>query len=558
MSDSSNSLPLWTGVVPLSVRTQERTNAIQAKFTLRLRREPPKKFDICITQDPDSFFLYTLSLSEDDFHTLKAEQGLVVDFNVFPDKLIELLSSCQNVSKSKFIAQLLVEQNNRPAILNIIETNTFKQIIHLALNMVPGDDATIKKYLAGLVSLLKDELHNTKESMSKSSTNYKEQISTLESGMIGLRKEIENIRSAHSEELRNLSMKHSETLSKERELFLNDKDKERQVLEHKRRDHEATLNDEIKILTIKATTLQTSLDQIVQHKQTLDAQYESLKQRHGILSSDHTTLQSKHQTLLSEKSQLEKDLHCCKVDLQRQLTQLNALEANEKALLDQKNKLERDLARDSEKQQGLQTELDQVRGQLHQVEAGLKEAHLELHKANEIICKLQVELKAVKSKWKLKSSLNAQQEKMIKEKSQDLKDKVQELQSVRQELQQYQQTLATKSEDLNQAKKDLEAAHHLNEERQQLIDWLHNQLNEEVVATQAPVSPTGSHRITSPFHSNIAKKLLPTSTSPISTFSPSHRFTPTMPFSTSCPGPTKVLATSTLPISTARKRSHFF
>ncbi|KAJ1510666.1 Spindle assembly abnormal protein 6 [Coelomomyces lativittatus] len=101
MSDSSNSLPLWTGVVPLSVRTQERTNAIQAKFTLRLRREPPKKFDICITQDPDSFFLYTLSLSEDDFHTLKAEQGLVVDFNVFPDKLIELLSSCQNVSKSK-------------------------------------------------------------------------------------------------------------------------------------------------------------------------------------------------------------------------------------------------------------------------------------------------------------------------------------------------------------------------------------------------------------------------------------------------------------------------
>ena len=42
----------------------------------------------------DPFFLYTLDVGEDDFHELKRDQSLLVDFEAFPRKVIELLDSC--------------------------------------------------------------------------------------------------------------------------------------------------------------------------------------------------------------------------------------------------------------------------------------------------------------------------------------------------------------------------------------------------------------------------------------------------------------------------------
>ena len=47
-----------------------------------------------LTDDNDFYFLYTMRLSEDDFQTLKAQQGLLVDFGAFPQKFIDLLNLC--------------------------------------------------------------------------------------------------------------------------------------------------------------------------------------------------------------------------------------------------------------------------------------------------------------------------------------------------------------------------------------------------------------------------------------------------------------------------------
>ena len=49
---------------------------------------------IHISSEDDPFFLHTLEVSEDDFQTLKAEQGILVDFVNFPGKIITLLSKC--------------------------------------------------------------------------------------------------------------------------------------------------------------------------------------------------------------------------------------------------------------------------------------------------------------------------------------------------------------------------------------------------------------------------------------------------------------------------------
>lgn len=58
-------------------------------------------FRVEITDDDgaDPYFLYLWSVSEEEFHELKQQQRLLVDFMTFPSNLIELLDCCLKDSK---------------------------------------------------------------------------------------------------------------------------------------------------------------------------------------------------------------------------------------------------------------------------------------------------------------------------------------------------------------------------------------------------------------------------------------------------------------------------
>lgn len=49
---------------------------------------------IHISSEADHFFLHTLEVSEEEFQSLKVEQGILVDFGNFPGKIISLLERC--------------------------------------------------------------------------------------------------------------------------------------------------------------------------------------------------------------------------------------------------------------------------------------------------------------------------------------------------------------------------------------------------------------------------------------------------------------------------------
>lgn len=49
---------------------------------------------IQIWTEEDLSALHTLEVTEDDFHGLKLEQGILVDFGGFPAKIITLLQRC--------------------------------------------------------------------------------------------------------------------------------------------------------------------------------------------------------------------------------------------------------------------------------------------------------------------------------------------------------------------------------------------------------------------------------------------------------------------------------
>jgi hypothetical protein len=47
-----------------------------------------------LSNEEDLFFLHSLEVSEEEFQTLKVEQGILVDFANFPGKVVGLLERC--------------------------------------------------------------------------------------------------------------------------------------------------------------------------------------------------------------------------------------------------------------------------------------------------------------------------------------------------------------------------------------------------------------------------------------------------------------------------------
>lgn len=88
-----------------------------------------------LTDDCDLQFLYILDIGESDFHILKKEQSILVDFSVFSDHLIQLFHSVSHhpiKSSSAFTIQLNTIEDK----FSIIESNVFKQITHISLKVL--------------------------------------------------------------------------------------------------------------------------------------------------------------------------------------------------------------------------------------------------------------------------------------------------------------------------------------------------------------------------------------------------------------------------------------
>lgn len=165
-----------------------------------------------VTDDNDPYFLYLLDVGEQDFHLLKRDQALLVEFAVFPLKFIELveLSFLQpEEGQSSYIPKL----DTSTGILSVVETNNFKQLTHISLQLRPGNDAAIKAYLASRLHLalaatrrLARELSTTTDSLSAEASQRREMASEL--AEIRTHKDVDEqtLRSQHTHEVSQLQM----------------------------------------------------------------------------------------------------------------------------------------------------------------------------------------------------------------------------------------------------------------------------------------------------------------------------------------------------------------
>ena len=103
--------------------------------------------------------MYRLDVSETEFHGLKKEQSLLVDFTTFPSKFVQYLAQCLACEKDenpKFICVMTSDGPDSDATFAVIETNNFKHLQHLALRFRPGNDDMVKRYLSDRLSACRD------------------------------------------------------------------------------------------------------------------------------------------------------------------------------------------------------------------------------------------------------------------------------------------------------------------------------------------------------------------------------------------------------------------
>lgn len=466
-----------------------------------------KDLVIRLTDDTDPFFLYNLVISEEDFQSLKFQQGLLVDFLAFPQKFIDLLQQCtQEHAKDipRFLLQLVSPAailDNSPAFLNVVETNPFKHLTHLSLKLLPGNDVEIKKFLAGCLKCSKEE----KFSLTQSLEDVTRQLNFTQKTLSEKIQELDKLRNEWASHTAALSNKHSQELTSEKEKALQVQIQYQQQHEQQKKDLEILHQRNIQQLQNRLSELEVANKDLTERKYKGDSTIRELKAK---LSGVEEELQRTKQEVLSlrrENSTLDAECHEKEKHINQLQTKVAVLEQEikDKDQLVLRTKEAFDTIQEQKVALEENGEKNQV--QLGKLEATIKSLSAELLKANEIIKKLQGDLKTLMGKLKLKNTVTIQQEKLLAEKEEKLQKEQKELQDVGQSLRSKEQEVCRLQEQLEATVQKLEESKQLLKNNEKLITWLNKELNEnQLVRKQDMLGPSTTSPTSNTIRSGIS------------------------------------------------------
>ncbi|XP_053325310.1 spindle assembly abnormal protein 6 homolog [Spea bombifrons] len=476
--------------------TEERSLNVRICIELQSSAGLSHKKDLVVrmTDDTDPFFLYNLVISEEDFQSLKTQQGLLVDFSAFPQKFIDLLYQCIQEERKevpRFLLQLSPSASvlgNSPAQLDIIETNPFKHLTHLSLRLLPASDLEIKSYLANCLRCIKEEKHLLQQTLKKTEEDLSRQLTFTQQSLSEKCLELERIKSESSAMATALTSKHSVELASEKENAQKTRTQLVQQYEQQRKELESSLQKNTEMMQSRLAELETSNKELLERRFKAESTIRELRAKYQGLEEESKRTQQKVVGLQRENSALDAECHEKEKEANRLQTRLAVLEQE---LKDKEQLLLRSsevLKATQEQKASLETSSEKKRVQIGKLEATIKSLSSELLKANDIIKKLQGDLRNLMGKLKLKNAVTVQQEKLLADKEKQ----IQEEQKLRHESE---ETLHVKEEEANKLQERLQEAEQKLQESKELlktnenvINWLNKQLNENQCAATNPIN----------------------------------------------------------------------
>ncbi|XP_070816385.1 spindle assembly abnormal protein 6 homolog isoform X4 [Chaetodon trifascialis] len=478
----------------LTVKFYRKAN-VRVTIELQMTTSPVHRRDLLVklTDDIDPFFLFNLSISEEDFQSLKVQQGLLIDFTSFPQKFIDLLNLCYSEQESnnpRFLLYLSCQSPvlEGPGNFSVVETNVFKHLNHLSLRLAHGSDKEIKDYLAVCLSSLKAEKQALESKFKKTEDDLSRQLNYAQQTLSEKTKELDKLRSEWTSQASCLSNRYSQELQSEREKAVELQSRLQQQTEQLRQELESAHNKSSQQLHSRLTELEASCKELMERKYKNESVIRDLKIKLVGAEEECQHLKQQVLSLRRENSTLDAEIH----EKERFVSQLQMRVAVLEQEIKDKDQLmhhtKEVLEATQQQKESVEENAESKELQISKLEATVKSLSEELIKANGIIKKLQVEVRGLLGKIKVKNTVTVSQEKVLK----DTSDK---LQHVEEDLQSTQQQLITKNEQVSKMKKQLEmTVQKLNESREVLktnenvISWLNKQLNEKQLSRKPPES----------------------------------------------------------------------
>ncbi|KAM6967459.1 spindle assembly abnormal protein 6 homolog [Aplochiton taeniatus] len=500
---------------------EDRKANVRVSIELQLTTTPVHKRDLLVrlTDDTDPYFLYRLAISEEDFQSLKVQQGLLVDFVSFPQKFIDLLNHCiseQGSDNPRFLLQLsCLSVLDNSANFNVVETNAFKHLTHLSLRLINGSDTEIKEYLAVCLSSLKEEKQSLEIILKKTEEDLSRQLNYAQQTLSEKSRELEKLRSEWTSQATSLSSRHSQDLTAEREKALEIQTKLQQQNEQLRRELEGSHLRSTQELQAKLNELETANRELTEKKYKSESTIRDLKVKLVGLEEESQRAKQQVLSLRRENSTLDTECH----DKERLVNQLQMRIAVMEQEIKDKDQL---MLRTKEVLEATQKQKDSVERNAEskdvhvgKLESTVKSLSEELLKANDIIKKLQGDIKGLVAKIKVKNTVTVSQEKVVQETSERLLNTQKELQDNQRQLKQRDEEVSTLKEKLEATIQKLDESRDVLRTNENVISWLNKQLNENQLSRKpepaAPgvfesppvLSSTGGLRMSSATHNMV-------------------------------------------------------
>ncbi|KAE8905812.1 hypothetical protein PF005_g9947 [Phytophthora fragariae] len=507
-------------LLPLTIRLLTGVRQNNAKN----QKERVMRVEITDDDGVDPYFLYLWSVSEEEFHELKTQQRLLVDFATFPANLIELLQCCLKDSKTiaqqeeekeetedsaggdapttkkaaiesiqgsqktrsagpvplSYLAVLNTSDSNGQSVFSIVETNPFKQLTHLSLKFFPGDDAAIKAYLAARLA----QVGASRRLLSSSLKQTSVELQTTQKSEATLQ-----------QQLSALGYEAESTLSQEKLKFADELDAQRKAAAAALKAREDELNAKIDALVeryekevqaLRATAdaseaqVQDLSKQKYQHEMQIDhlrAQSQDLTQGRSALTSEVDELRTQNKELDQKVFQQEKQINALQVRadaLQQQLADKEDVNKKTTEML-QSAKLHNEEVDES---------LKMYRDNHAQLQQKLELSISEINKGNEIIERIQNENRTLKSKMRMKAKIIKQQEQFVEEKQLQREEALLELKSTKEDIRKRDEHISQLKDTITELSQKLEDSNKLLASNQQVITWLNKEINEAQLGHQ--------------------------------------------------------------------------
>eukprot|EP00198_Chlamydomonas_reinhardtii_P007749 XP_001697086.1 predicted protein [Chlamydomonas reinhardtii] len=478
--DLSTATTLFWRPVPVHVKQQDREDVLE-ELTFRILTGVAKQnhnlriLRIHISSDSDLFFLHTLEVSEEDFQSLKNDQGILVDFASFPGKIISLLEKCilaQPGDSPRFQAVLTIRGGE--SVFKIVEINDFKQLPHITLAFRPGNDSVVKQFLAFRLSEVKGTCHDLSDDLSRTRDDRDSMVAQLAQ----CRQQLAQLREQYDKHLLEVQAQAKTQQASAHEERIREKSQLKDQFEKERGEMEGRYRDQIAALNTRLGELDTENRKLREVKYELDTKVSELSHKLGSSEGSNRSLEEETARLRSLNQQLSSSKHELEIQLNEAKAKVLALDEKAQS---QGDVIEQQRGRLRDMEAALrQTEqrCADLRDTLASAEGRAKEAQAEVLKGNQAIEKLTNDLRLAKEKTKRKAAIILRQEEELQEREQSLANATRDVGVLGQQAESLRKDVASLHSENDSLRSKLEDSKQQLQSNEQMIRWLNQQVTE--------------------------------------------------------------------------------